>query len=600
MKAVMVAAALTAAAGLAYGPVASAQDPAPAAAPSGGTSELDDLFDLEGVTPDPAPAPADSAPATGAAAADPAVAADPAAAAAPAAASADPAAPAAATPAPATTELPLDLIPLPQKAEAVPETAPTPRARRPMIEEVVVTAQRREESAQDVPISITVFDGKQLANANITNSADLAVYTPSLSTNNRFGADNATFSIRGFTQELRTTASVATYMAEVVAPRGQSSQTSGDGAGPGVMFDLANVQVLKGPQGTLFGRNTTGGAVLLVPNKPKDEYEGYIELSGGEWGMFRQQGVVNVPVTENFKFRLGIDRNERDGHLNNITGIGAKELGSVDYISGRLSTLWNISEDVENYTIFSYIDSESTGYSAQLYDCNANYLRSGFFGAFSGLLHYPGCKAQLERQAGEGQNGFYDVVSTIASPMTNIKEKRLINTLTWDISDDVTLKNILAYAHLHTENGSDIFGTQFRYNVPLITIPYGIPILQAALDGLGIGNTIPLDPNRNREFKTGVSVPNPNIPVTSQETYVAELQLQGNSFEGALEWQGGVYFENSRPDGFSGNNSAGLISCNMASIEGDPSGFDCFDPLGGVVGGVLVQQYKTEYLNRAV
>ncbi len=599
MKAVMVAAALTAAAGLAYGPVASAQDPAPAAAPSGGTSELDDLFDLEGVTPDPAPAPAAAAPAESAPAAG-AAAADPAAAAAPAAASADPAAPAAATPAPATTELPLDLIPLPQKAEAVPETAPTPRARRPMIEEVVVTAQRREESAQDVPISITVFDGKQLANANITNSADLAVYTPSLSTNNRFGADNATFSIRGFTQELRTTASVATYMAEVVAPRGQSSQTSGDGAGPGVMFDLANVQVLKGPQGTLFGRNTTGGAVLLVPNKPKDEYEGYIELSGGEWGMFRQQGVVNVPVTENFKFRLGIDRNERDGHLNNITGIGAKELGSVDYISGRLSTLWNISEDVENYTIFSYIDSESTGYSAQLYDCNANYLRSGFFGAFSGLLHYPGCKAQLERQAGEGQNGFYDVVSTIASPMTNIKEKRLINTLTWDISDDVTLKNILAYAHLHTENGSDIFGTQFRYNVPLITIPYGIPILQAALDGLGIGNTIPLDPNRNREFKTGVSVPSPGIPVTSQETYVAELQLQGNSFEGALEWQGGVYFENSRPDGFSGNNSAGLISCNMASLEGDPSGFDCFDPLGGVVGGVLVQQYKTEYLNRAV
>ncbi len=571
MKAVMVAAALTAAAGLAYGPVALAQDPAPAAAPSGGTSELDDLFDLEGVTPDPAPAPAAAAPAASAAP-------DADASAAPAAASADPAPAAAATPAPATTELPLDLIPLPQKAEAVPQTAPTPRARRPMIEEVVVTAQRREESAQDVPISITVFDGKQLANANITNSADLAVYTPSLSTNNRFGADNATFSIRGFTQELRTTASVATYLAEVVAPRGQSSQTSGDGAGPGVMFDLANVQVLKGPQGTLFGRNTTGGAVLLVPNKPKDEYEGYVELSGGEWGMFRQQGVVNVPVSENFKFRLGIDRNERDGHLNNISGIGAKELGSVDYISGRLSTVWNVSEDVENYTIFSYIDSESTGYSSQLYACNPNYIGPDFFLLFSGALQSESCQQQLNRQQAAGQNGFYDVVSTIKSPMTNIQEKRLINTLTWNINDDVTLKNILAYAHLHTENGSDIFGTQFRY----------------ALLG------VPLDPNPGREFKTGVSVANPNIPVTSQETYVAELQLQGNSFDSALQWQGGVYWENSRPDGFSGNNSAGLISCNMASLEGDPSGFNCYDPLGGVVGGVLVQEYKTEYLNRAV
>ncbi|WP_133164377.1 TonB-dependent receptor [Solimonas fluminis] len=597
MKAVMVAAALTAAAGLAYGPAAlaqePAQEPAPAAAPSGGTSELDDLFDLEGVEPEPAPPPAPAA-AAAAPSTEPAAAAAAAPSTEPAPATAE-AAPAAAPPAPDTTGLDLDVIPLPQKEAAVPESAPTPRARRPMIEEVVVTAQRREESAQDVPISITVFDGKQLANANITNSADLAVYTPSLSTNNRFGADNATFSIRGFTQELRTTASVATYMAEVVAPRGQSSQTSGDGAGPGVMFDLANVQVLKGPQGTLFGRNTTGGAVLLVPNRPKDEFEGYVELSGGEWGMFRQQGVVNLPVTENFKVRLGIDRNERDGHLNNITRIGTDALGSVDYISGRLSTLWNISDSVENYTILSYIDSQSTGYSAQLYACNADYLTGDFFGAFSGLLHYPACADQLARQKATGQDGFYDVVSTIASPMTNIKEKRLINTLTWDISDDVTLKNILAYAHLHTENGSDIFGTQFRYNVPLLNIPRN-PLTEL----LGIAGPVSLDPNPNREFKTGVSVPNPDIPVTSQETYVGELQLQGNSFEGALEWQGGVYWENSRPDGYSGNNSAGLISCNMASLEGDPSGFDCYDPLFGAVGGVLVQQYKTEYLNRAV
>lgn len=490
----------------------------------------------------------------------------------------------------------LDVITLPEKQKDIAETSGPKRS--PMIEEVVVTAQRREESAQDVPISITVFDGKQLANANITNSSDLAVYTPSLSTNQRFGADNATFSIRGFTQELRTTASVATYMAEVVAPRGQSSQTSGDGAGPGAMFDLANVQVLKGPQGTLFGRNTTGGAVLLVPNKPKDEFEGYLELSGGERASQRIQGVVNLPLAEDFKLRLGIDKNDRDGHLRNITGIGAGELGSVDYLSGRLSTVWNVTDAIDNYTILSYIDSESTGYSSQLYSCNPDYAQGGFFLVFAGALHYPACQGQLDRQAAAGQNGFYDVVSTIKSPMTAIEEKRLINTLTWDLDDDLTLKNILAYAHLHTENGSDIFGTQFRYNAPLIAVPPALdPIL--ALLGLG-GGGIPTDPDQAREFKTGVSVPNPNEPVTSQETYVAELQLLGQFFDGAMEWQGGVYYENSRPDGFSGNNSAGLISCEMASIEGDPSGFNCYDPLMGAVGGVLVQEYKTEYLNRAV
>ncbi|MDP9139178.1 MAG: TonB-dependent receptor plug domain-containing protein, partial [Pseudomonadota bacterium] len=454
-----------------------------------------------------------------------------------------------------TAQPPLDVIELPD-SEPAPDTVSTPAAPRSrVIEEIIVTAQRREESVQDVPISITVFDGKQLSNANITNSADLATQTPSLSTNTRFGADNATFSIRGFTQELRTTASVATYMAEVVAPRGQSSQTSGDGAGPGALFDLANVQVLKGPQGTLFGRNTTGGAVLLVPNRPKDEFEGYIELSGGEWGMLRQQGVLNVPVSDDFKLRLGVDRNQRDGHLRNVVNIGASELGSVDYTSARLSTVWDLSDSVENYTILSYIDSESTGYSSQLYACNAGYLTGGFFLQFSGTLHYPACADQLGRQEAAGQNGFYDVVSTIASPMTNIKEKRLINTLTWELSDDVTLKNILAYAHLNTENGSDIFGTQFRYNVPAVIIPR-LPVVQPLLDLLGISNTVPLDPDPSREFKTGVSVANPDFPVTSQETFVAELQLQGTAFEGSLDWQGGVYYENSRPDGFSGNNSA--------------------------------------------
>src|SRR3546814_6397251 len=89
------------------------------------------------------------------------------------------------------------------------------------IAEVIVTAQRREERAQDVPISITVITPQQMSNANITNSGDLATYTPSLSVNTRFGNENTSFAIRGFTQDLRTTASVATYFAEVVAPRGQ-------------------------------------------------------------------------------------------------------------------------------------------------------------------------------------------------------------------------------------------------------------------------------------------------------------------------------------------------------------------------------------------
>jgi len=459
-------------------------------------------------------------------------------------------------------------IPLPQRETADVPATPPARARSPQLEEIVVTAQRREQSAQDVPISITVLKPEDIANANIVNAADLAIYTPSLSANQRFGAETATFAIRGFTQDLRTTASVATYFAEVVAPRGQSSQASGDGAGPGALFDLENVQVLKGPQGTLFGRNTTGGAILIVPRKPQDEFGGYVEVTGGDYANRRIQAVLNVPVTDGFRLRAGVDDNRREGYLDNVTDIGGDRLANIGFTAFRLSSVLDLTENVENYTILTYTDSETNGYTRQLFACNGDIGPENPFYAFTAEP----CQRQLAQQAANGQDGFYDVVSTVPDAISVIREKRLINTLSWQLGDDLRLKNILAYAHLHTENGSDIYGTQ--------------------LDSLA-------DPDPNREFEIGVSIPS-SIPVTSQESYVAELQLQGQAFEGRMQWQGGVYHEQSRPDGFSGNLSPVLISCELASLQGDPANFNCFDATMGQLGSVLDQFYKQEFTNHAV
>ena len=501
----------------------------------------------------------------------------------------------------------LDVIPVPQDTPPVPQAEDVPEASG--LAEVIVTAQRRAQSAQDVPVSVTVLDQQQLTNANVTNAGDLATYTPSLQTNQRFGPDSASFAIRGFTQDLRTTASVGVYFADVVAPRGQSSQTSGDGAGPGELFDLENVQVLKGPQGTLFGRNTTGGAVLLVPKRPTDALEGYLEGSSGNFGMQRIQAVLNTPVNDSFKLRFGVDYNKRDGHLKNFTGIGADRLGDVDYISGRISALWDITDGLENYTIATYANSQTTGTPSALYQCNPNFRdpatgKSNPFYLFAG----GSCQQQLADQKANGKDGFYDVASTIATPQSNIKELRAINTTTWHINDDLQFKNIFSYSHLKTEAGNDIFGTQFRYqltvpgvaNLPLGGLA-GIPVVGPILDNLGLtAGSVLVDPSPNREFKIGISAAAPDEPVTSQETFVEEIQLQGTSFDSKLEWTAGAYFEKSLPDGFSGNNSIALISCDLASIEGDPSGYNCFDPLGGLLGGVLTQHFKTTYLNRAL
>lgn len=452
---------------------------------------------------------------------------------------------------------------------------------RATLEEVIVTAQRREESAQDVAISITTFSQDQLNNANMTNTSDLAQLTPSLSTNNRFGPENASFSIRGFTKEFRTTASVGVFFAEVVAPRGASNQDSGDGAGPGTMFDLQSVQVLKGPQGTLFGRNSTGGAILLVPNRPTEEFEGYVELSSGDFGLRQQQAVVNVPIHDRVKLRLGLDKKERDGYLNNFTDIGASELADVDYIAGRVSLVVDILDSLENYTVVNYADSETAGHTSRLFACNPSQDPSE--NPLFPFIQQP-CQDQLARQRATGQGGFYDVASTVATPLVAIKDQRIVNTTTWDLSATLTIKNILAYSHLESKTGSDLFGTQFSETQGQL-VSLGLPAGTA-------------DPRR--EFVPGVSVVDPNNPLTSQESWVEEIQVQGLSFDSRLDWQTGLYYESSQPDGFVGNRSAVLISCDLATLEGDPSQFNCFDSTGGQIGGVAEALFKTEYLSKAV
>lgn len=464
----------------------------------------------------------------------------------------------------------------------VPATAQDQATNVATLEEIIVTAQRREQNAQDVAISMTVFDQEQLAEANVTNTADLAGLTPSLAIDPTFGPDNASFSVRGFTKALRTTASVGVYFAEVVAQRGQTSQTAGDGAGPGTLFDLQNVQVLKGPQGTLFGRNTTGGSILIEPKKPTEEFEGYVELSGGNFDFRQQQAVVNVPFNDRIRLRLGFDAKRREGYLNNVENIGPDKFADIDYTAGRASLVVDVLDNLENYTIVNYSDSDTNGTPQQLFACDteSSPAENPIL-----LLTGPACQGQLERQRAAGQNGFFDVSSTVKTAVTAIEDLRAINKTIWDVTDNISIKNILAYTHLETENGLDLFGTTFTET-------------QAALTGTGLPGGA-ADPNR--EFVPGNSVVHPEVPVTSQKGWVEEIQVQGLSLDGRLNWLGGLYYEKSEPDGFSGNVAAILINCELATLESpNPDDFNCNDPLGGALGGVSDFRLKTSYRNKAV
>jgi iron complex outermembrane receptor protein len=443
--------------------------------------------------------------------------------------------------------------------------------RSAMLEEVIVTARRKEESIQDVPISISVFNQKQLEERNVVTASDLANYTPSLSSNERFGSDNSSFAIRGFTQELRTTASVGVYFADVVAPRGGGNITGGDGAGPGAFFDLQNVQVLKGPQGTLFGRNTTGGAVLLVPQKPTHNLEGYVEASAGNLDLKRAQGVINVPFGERARARFGVDYQKRDGYLRNVSGIGPDRLGDLEYISGRASFVFDLTDSLENYSILTYTHSKNRGSIQKLIACNP----AGGLGAF--------CAAQLATQ----DRDFYALESTTPDPFSRLQQWQGINTTTWTANDDLTVKNILSYAKLESTLRTAIFGSNWF-------VPAAVP---------GVGGL---------PFNFANSDQVPGDPTNSQASFVEELQLQGRALDNDLVWQAGLYYERSKPDGFTGSQSQNQVHCTDRP-GADPTTFNCQDVLRqlafvasrglrdpGPVGSVQRQLGEVDYKNKAV
>jgi iron complex outermembrane recepter protein len=421
--------------------------------------------------------------------------------------------------------------------------------------DIVVTARRVEERLQDVPISVTVLSEKTLANNNIQSAKDIATYTPSLVTNNRFGSDNTTWTIRGFTQEQRTTSTVGTYFADVVAPRGSGATQGGDGAGPGALFDLANIQVLNGPQGTLFGRNSTGGAVLLVPKKPTDNLEGYVEGSAGQYNMWRLQGVINAPLSDTVRVRLGIDRNKRDGYLTNAGiipfGPFGDKGGSVDYWAFRGSVVWDVTPDIENYTIGTYSHSKSTGVTPKVIRCYS--------------------VALCAQKAREDAIDPWAVSNTVPDSQSVSKQWQVINTTTWKASDTLTVKNLFSYGEFRGITNLDLFG--FYQTIPGVTLGTETSISQV------------------RPFVFTHALPGGYT--NAESSMVEELQLQGGSEDGRFNWQGGLYLEVNKPLGASGVQTATFTPCV------DSSTLNCtpFAGLGGTSLGRLNYQATSTTFN---
>lgn len=207
------------------------------------------------------------------------------------------------------------------------------------LEEVIVTARKRQETMQDTPLSITAMLGDELERRGITEFAQLSYNNPNVKI--LPGATGAgistTVAIRGNVQNDSTfqiDPAVGTYIDGFIVAR-----TFGV---TGSMIDMESVQTLKGPQGTLFGRNTTGGAVLIATRNPDTSgLSGFVTGEVGEIGTQALTGAINIPFTDNIALRVAAQHSERDGFVELTDG---QELGDTESATVRAKLLWNVTD----------------------------------------------------------------------------------------------------------------------------------------------------------------------------------------------------------------------------------------------------------------
>ena len=180
-----------------------------------------------------------------------------------------------------------------------------------VIEEVVVTAQRTEESLQDVPISITALSGEMLEDRGMVNPSDLQRAAPNVSfTSTNFGGSS--FSIRGIGRLVISASGdngVSTHINEIALDTNLNAIE---------FFDVERIEVLRGPQGTLYGRNATGGAINTITRMPDyDALDGFVDVEVGDYGNQRVKGAINIPLGSSMGLRFAGFDLQRDGYITN-------------------------------------------------------------------------------------------------------------------------------------------------------------------------------------------------------------------------------------------------------------------------------------------
>ena len=221
------------------------------------------------------------------------------------------------------------------------------------LEEIVVTATKRVQSLQDVPIAVNAFNADTIEVAGINNAGDLAILTPALNINVNTNPFAARMIIRGVGTAQTDPAlepSVGLFIDGVYLGR--------TGLGMSDLTDIERIEVLQGPQGTLYGKNTNAGAISVITKKPNfEKSEGYVEASVGNYSMNKLTASASGPLTQNLAYRLSGNINQRDGYYDNSAGVDFNDADDWN-IQGKLQ--WEATESLSILLSGSRVERDTT------------------------------------------------------------------------------------------------------------------------------------------------------------------------------------------------------------------------------------------------
>lgn len=426
------------------------------------------------------------------------------------------------------------------------------------VDEIIVTARKTSESLQITPVAVTAITGEALANQQIVGIQQLQATTPNLTFSSAIAQPgSSTVFIRGQGSSdglIAIDQAVGVYIDGVYAARSTGGATD--------LFDVLQVEVLRGPQGTLFGRNTTGGAINIIPNRPTDNFEGSARIDYGNYNTFVAQAMLNVPIATGLALRAAYQHREHDGYGHNVTL--NVPLGDLNSEYGRISLSFEpvgssfsalVSADFSDFrnsgeliglksysapNAFAPTELLAAACGTQSIPAGLPAQTAGFLGGLkSGAI--PLCPTLAVRPGPVanyiyGQNGNTDIYRTFGNTPTYGESGTygVSGVLEYEFSDAAVVKSTTAWRGVSLESRTDNDGTPYTFTGGLAAIP-------------------------------GIYAGNPGNQI-EQDQFSQELQLSGDlgQFQYIL---GGFYFVENGTDR---SDSGSLFPLNpaVATVDG--------------------------------